>query len=296
MTARGPGGESLWTWSARLAAPPVNAAGASGSYQFVERADAIVVTGPAGELQFDRRTGNLVSWKRGAASAPLGPGPVPQAFVRRDRSHAPLSIGGNLVSLSARRAAREIVVDARYGGGMLRRAVWTLGGSNDGVRLDYEYEFDGEADLLGVSFALPPSGVTSKRWLGRGPYRAYRNRLEGARFDVHQLAFNDPVPGQSFSYPEFKGYFRDWQWLEIEAEGGTLSVENRTNVPYFGLYGPRDGEPPMLSFPDTGLALLHVIPAIGNKFDTPDQLGPQSRTPKAAGVHKGSVVFHFAAR
>ena len=73
-------------------------------------------------------------------------------------------------------------------------------------------------------------------------------------------------------------------------------MENRSNVPFFGLYGPRDGEPPMLAFPDTGLALLHVIPAIGNKFDTPDQLGPQSRTPKVSGIQRGSVVLRFAAR
>jgi hypothetical protein len=270
--------------------------GASGPPpSFREEADALIVSGPAGELRFDRRTGDLAAWKRGAATAPVAAGPMAQAFVRRDRAHMP--VGGNrtLVSLSARTQGRAVVVDARYTG-TLRQATWTFGAGTDAVQLDYEYAFDGNADLVGVSFALPATGITSKRWLGRGPYRAYRNRLEGTVFDLHQVAWNDPVPGQSFVYPEFKGYFQDWDWLLLETTIGHLTVENRSGVPFFGLYGPRDGEPPMLAFPDTGLALLDVIPAIGNKFDTPDQLGPQSRTPTVSGVRRGSIVLRFVAK
>ena len=123
-----------------------------------------------------------------------------------------------------------------------------------------------------------------------------RNRLEGGVFDLHRLGYNDPVPGQSFAYPEFKGYFRDWRWLQLKAGESQLTVDNASNVPFFGLYGPRDGEPAMLAFPDTGLSLLDIIPAQGTKFDTPDQLGPQSRTPQAGGVRRGSIVMRFTAK
>jgi hypothetical protein len=164
----------------------------------------------------------------------------------------------------------------------------------DSVRLDYEVAHDGDIDVLGVSFGLPIDGVKSKRWLGRGPYRVYRNRLEGGVFDLHEVEFNDPVPGKTFDYPEFKGYFREWEWLHLETDAGLLAVENAGGVPFFGLYGPRDGEIPMMAFPDTGLSLLHVIPAQGTKFDTPDGLGPQSRTPGSQGAYKGSVVLRFA--
>ena len=143
---------------------------------------------------------------------------------------------------------------------------------------------------------MPAGAFTGKRWLGRGPYRVYRNRLEGGLLDLHEVAYNDPIPGQSFDYPEFKGYFRDWQWLELELEGITLTVENGSHIPFFGLFGPRDGEPPMLAFPDTGLAFLDVIPAHGTKFDMPDQLGPQSRTPAVSGVKQGSLVLRLASR
>jgi hypothetical protein len=82
----------------------------------------------------------------------------------------------------------------------------------------------------------------------------------------------------------------------LETAGGTLTVENGSHIPFFGLFGPRDGEPPMLGFPDTGLAFLDVIPAHGTKFDPPDQLGPQSRTPRVSGIKRGSVEFRFVTR
>jgi hypothetical protein len=110
------------------------------------------------------------------------------------------------------------------------------------------------------------------------------------------VSWNDPVPGQSFTYPEFKGYFRDWRWLQLEASDAVFVAENVSNVPFFGLYGPRDGEPPMLAFPDTGLAFLDIIPAQGTKFDTPDQLGPQSQTPRTAGSRRGSIIMRFTGR
>ena len=296
VTARGPAGESLWTWSAGIRQAPARAGrGNRAAVDVREEKDALVVSGSAGELRFDRGTGNLVEWRRGGVLAPLGAGLAAHAFLRKGRTHAAVPDQRELLSLSSRREGGDVVIEARYRG-ILERATWRVGARSGGVRLEYELAYDGDIDLLGVGFGLPPGAVSSKRWLGRGPYRAYRNRLEGTVFDVHEVAFNDPVPGQSFTYPEFKGYFRDWRWLELQAAGGTLSVENLSAVPFFGLHGPRDGEPPMLAFPDTGLAFLHVIPAQGTKFDTPDQLGPQSQTPKVSGKQTGAVRLTFRPR
>jgi hypothetical protein len=135
--------------------------------------------------------------------------------------------------------------------------------------------------------------VQAKRWLGRGPYRVYRNRREGGVLQVHELAFNDPIPGQTYAYPEFKGYFGDWAWIRLETVDGPIMITNDTGIPFLGLFAPRDGDPPMQTFPATGLAFLEVIPAIGTKFDPPDDLGPQSQTPRVSGVKTGAVVFRF---
>ncbi len=296
FTARGPAGEPLWTWSAQVrhmrGAP---SASGGGTTAVREEKDALVVAGAGGELRFDRQTGVLSEWRQGGRIAPLASGPRARAYVRRDRTHLPIPNDAALISLSSRHEGRNVIVEARYAG-ILRRATWRIGSEGDGVILECEYSHDGEADLLGVGFDLPAAGVAAKRWLGRGPYRSYRNRLEGGLFDDHRVEYNDPVPGRSFTYPEFKGYFRDWRWLQLETTDGTITVENRSDVPFFGLYGPRDGEPAMLAFPDTGLAFLDIVPAQGTKFDTPDQLGPQSRTPTAHGTRRTSVTLRFVPR
>ncbi len=189
VTAKGANGESLWTWSARLRPAAARKSDASGRPPSLrEEADALIVAGPAGELRFDRRTGDLAAWKRGAATAPIAAGPMAQAFVRRDRAHScPWAATARWCRC---RPARTVAwwsstpgTPGRCAGRRGRSAQ-----EADAVQLDYEYAFDGDADLVGVSLALPATGITSKRWLGRGPYRVYRNRLEGTVFDLHQVA------------------------------------------------------------------------------------------------------------
>jgi hypothetical protein len=296
VTARGPAGEGLWTWSAQTEggwAPGRLAAGTAGEVAMREGVDTLTVAGPAGELRFDRATGRLLEWRRGDHLVPLGQGPLARAFVRTDRTHAPVEDAARLVSLTPRRQGRDLVIDARYEG-VLKRASWRFARGSDAVVFDYELEYGGAIDVLGVGFDLPSGSLAAKRWVGRGPYRVYRNRLDGGIFNLHEVAWNDPVPGQSFTYPEFKGYFREWRWLDLETGAGTLSVENLSGVPFFGLDAPRDGEPAMLAFPDTGLAFLDVIPAQRNKFDPPETLGPQSKTPGGVGLRQGSVSLRFS--
>ena len=43
-------------------------------------------------------------------------------------------------------------------------------------------------------------------WVGDGPYRVWKNRREGVTFGVHSKNYNNTVTGQSWNYPEFKGY------------------------------------------------------------------------------------------
>jgi hypothetical protein len=112
---------------------------------------------------------------------------------------------------------------------------------------------------------------------------------------LHETAYNDPVPGETYAYPEFKGYFDTWRWLTLSTSSERVTVENIGAVPYFGLYQPRGGVHPVLELPDVGWSFLHVIPAMGTKFDLPEELGPQSqpRTPRA--VQRGELRIEFQA-
>ena len=54
------------------------------------------------------------------------------------------------------------------------------------------------------------------KWLGRGPYRVWKNRLKGQQFGVWHKRYNNTITGASWDYPEFKGYHADLYWVVIE--------------------------------------------------------------------------------
>ena len=174
-------------------------------------------------------------------------------------------------------------------GGPLREITWSI--RNDALVLRYVIDYRGAADLLGLSFDVPEGNVTGKRWVGAGPYRIWKNRDAGVTFGLHEAKYSRAVPGESFFYPEFHGFFGAWQWLELNTRDGELAVRNLGNVPYFGLYTPPGGEKPILELPELGLSFLHAIPAIGTKFALADVLGPQSQPTPIDGEIRGEIAF-----
>jgi hypothetical protein len=52
---------------------------------------------------------------------------------------------------------------------------------------------------------------------------------------------------------------------------------------------------PVLELPNVGWSFLHVIPAMGTKFDLPEKLGPQSQPRTLRGVQRGELRLDFEA-
>ncbi len=208
----------------------------------------------------------------------------------------PKLVGGRLGKsrLIARQDGDSLVIDGQYEGDM-KQVRWTVYPTG-WLRLEYEYMLAGELGLFGVGFDYPESQMRSMRFLGEGPYRVWKNRLKGGVLDVWSNGFKGHVPGVTWDYPEFKGYYRDWRWVVFETEQGKITLVNETPELFLGVYTPNDGPAPAntkLNVPATGLALLHGIPAIGTKFSKPEVLGPESRKNQAAGTYRGTVWFHF---
>ena len=138
--------------------------------------------------------------------------------------------------------------------------------------------------------------MKAMRRLGDGPYRFYKNRLKGGRLDVWENNYKDHSPGVTWDFPEFRGYYADWIWTVLETSEGTITLVNASDDLYLGLYRPKDGAEPAktkLDIPNTGLALLHGIPAIGTKVKKAAQLGPQSQKNIASGLYEGVVYLKF---
>jgi len=165
------------------------------------------------------------------------------------------------------------------------------------VLLSAKATFNGVVDLMGICFDYPEDKVQSKRWVGRGPYRVWQNRLEGPQYGYWQTDYNDPIPGESWIYPEFKGYFAGVQWMQLKTSEGIigLSPSDVLQHPiYVGVFTPRDGRDHILyDLPQTGISLLDIIPAVRNKVNTTDLNGPSAQPHFVTGSHVYSLKLHF---
>jgi hypothetical protein len=289
LTACDPRKQQLWTWSWDL----------QGIKRYVDRCvvrdstdqlavaqsgNAVRVTAGNLGLAIDGNNGSLVR--------------VTRAGQEIDFGNGPRLIGGEgrVKGITTRQSEDRgsVQVHVEYDGAM-RQATWTVYPTG-WISLDYEYELNGQFDIFGVSFDYPESKMEVMRFLGQGPYRVWKNRLKGGTFNVWSNKYKNDIPGVTWDFPEFKGYYRDWRWVVFSTAQGDITIVNATPELFLGVYRPNDGPAPAntkLNLPDTGIALLHGIPAIGTKFDKPEVLGPQSQKNKASGVYKGTVWFHF---
>ncbi len=293
----GPGGEELWTESwplpgALALRTPARKGDAVGevpeaTVELREEEDDLTVRVGRVHLGFNRKTGRLERFQSGEGTLSLTNGP------RAAAGDAPLQ------ALTARREGNDVVVAATYSGA-LRRVIWRI--APDGwVDCAWELVPVAGADAQGVCFDYPEAHVRGKTWLGEGPYRAWRNRRTGGRFGLWSNAYNDTITGWSgWVYPEFKGCFAEVRWLGLETAEGRLEVVPGTDDLYVQVLRP--SFPPgelqastRVDLPEAGLALLHVIPAIGTKFSRPEMGGPQGEPVPLPEVYRGAVRLRYAA-
>jgi hypothetical protein len=177
----------------------------------------------------------------------------------------------------------DYVLEVLYEGAM-QKAVYRML-ANGWLRMEYEYLPKGEFDYLGVNFDYPEEKVTGVKWLGRGPYRVWKNRMKGMAFGTWQKDYNDAITGETWEYPEFKGYHSNLFWAVIENEEYPITVMSATEDIFLRLFTPTPPEgayndntaPP---FPEGDISFMNGISPIGTKFLQAEQLGPQGQKNK----------------
>ena len=297
VAAKDPAGRILWTWSwswqpalAYAGPPPTERAK---PLQRFQENGLLVLRGSSVEARFDPVTGELAALSHAGRTFSIR-GPHLVAYRRHARNFADVSGPHELASFQASVAGSQATVEATYSG-PLHAVRWHISDSGD-LQLDYAGIFDGTADIFGVAFDYPEKNVKAKRWLGGGPYHVWQNRLKGTALDVWQNAYNDTVPGETWIYPEFKGFFSGWKWAVLSTTEGDLALLNEGDSPYLGVYRPNDGRVgPMLNLPPLGIGAYSVIPAMANKNHVPDLIGPHSQPATLSGVFRGSLRLRFQA-
>ena len=208
-----------------------------------------------------------------------------------------LNESGRLVEITRRGTNLALVNGPRVVGGTLGKVDWQF--RDDGwLQCKYTYTATGTNDAIGVLFDYPEQLVKRKRWLGDGPYRVWKNRLGGGTLGVWENDYNNTITGYSdWVYPEFKGFFANVRWLQLETTEGLITVVPE-NIPYVQVLTPE--QPPAnlvantkMNVPQCGLGFMHAIPAMGSKFKGPESTGPQGQPNIGQGEYSGTVSFYF---
>ncbi|MDO9374303.1 MAG: glycoside hydrolase family 2 TIM barrel-domain containing protein [Ferruginibacter sp.] len=218
-------------------------------------------------------------------------------------ANGPVLVQGSGKLLTGRQfmEGKDAVVEFRFEGDM-HYTRWKMHGSG-WVSLEYEYELNGVYPFAGVSFSYPENFVLGARWLGKGPYRQWKNRMAGTPLNVWQNLYNDTKTGYSpMIYPEFKGYYGNVKWMEFNTVEGKFTVASKDSglfVRLFDFYGLSGNmKPAHPELPAGNISFLDCIPPIGTKlalnitYNTA-ALGPQSEQTKIQGTKKRTLYFYF---
>ena len=191
------------------------------------------------------------------------------------------------------------VVEFNYDGDM-KFVRWTMHPSG-WLELDYAYALEGNFDFTGVTFNYPEKQVVNIRWLGKGPYRVWKNRPQGMAFDVWAKLYNNTQTGASpWIYPEFKGYHGDMVWTEFSTMDGRFVVASANDNMFLRLFDFQalDGAEVHPPLPGGDISFLDHIPATGTKMATninqrPNVFGPTSQLNEVNGTFTRKLYFYF---
>jgi len=177
------------------------------------------------------------------------------------------------------------------------RLAWTLL-ANGWIRIEADYVLNGEYDFAGISFSYPETEVKGVRLLADGPYHVWKNRLQGVTAGLYDKPYNNTITGQTWDYPEFKGFYSGFQAVRIETTSRPLTLVSDDEGLYLRLYTP--GRPDYFSrnvqavFPNGDISVLNCIPPVGTKFSRADQEGPSGAKNHFTGERcRYTVYLHF---
>ena len=294
LTATDPYGEEIFTWSHKLMTRPGilnkrNLRKNTQQYSYTENDDQLVVQHGKRQYTFSKKTGMLMGVQVDGKKLSFGNGPRFVAAKRSDRSQDGFYNHDDKEAFKKKTQYSEYADQGAFAGftfsdstlvanyqhGSLEKVTWRFL-ADGGVYMDARSNFFGVVDLMGVCFDYPEQMMKSKQWVGKGPYRVWQNRQEGPQYGLWQNDYNDPIPGETWEYPEFKGYFSNVTWMQFNTTEGRFGIEGLGLK--VGVYTPRDGRDHILyTLPETGIALLNVIPAVRNKVNTTDLNGPSAQ-------------------
>lgn len=302
-------GRQINTWSWPITTPEEMAKRlqpqATGTVTAREEAGRIIMSANNVEVTIDRKTGLLLSTKNSKSTLSLKNGPVlltpgsgtttgggfgnNNANATAATAATPVSIAPPTITQSD--AGGNHVVKVVYGQDNQRfQFTWTMMPSGI-LQLRYQYQPPNTRgggprtnhEMLGITFDYPEENVKGIQLVANGPYRVYKNRLKGTTFNTWNKPYNNSVTGETWQYPEFKGYYSNFYAGKLQTKESDFAVYTETENLFLHLFNPAvpkglGNANSMAVYPKSGgISFMHGITAIGTKSQRREDLGPQSQ-------------------
>ncbi len=273
ITAKDPHGKEICTWSVPLnmhvrREVSINELPA---IQAAQEQNTLVIRQGKIAVHFDTATGYLSKIMKGDSLLSLSGGPVLAGFEQQKTSFIHKKEGDNYI------------VEAAYkGNNNWLNVTWTFS-PGQLVKLAYTFSQRGEADFMGITFNYPEEKVKGMKWLGRGPYHVWKNRLKGQQYGVWEKAYNNTITGErGWQYPEFKGNHAEVTWVTVQTNEFPFTVYTEDKKLFFQMLKPESpkgayNNNTTVSYPAGNIGFLNAIQPIGTKFQPASSMGPQSQ-------------------
>jgi len=178
---------------------------------------------------------------------------------------------------------------------------WTMvpGGT---LKLDYSYTLSGSFDYAGITFSYPENQVTGAMLMANGPYHVWKNRLKGPEFGIFDKKYNNTITGESWDYPEFKGYYSNFYAVKLQTKELPVTIITPTPGLFLHLFTPGEAKfskrgmrgevnPP---FPSGNISFLNAISPIGTKFTKAEAEGPSAQKNVFNGEKFSGTIYIMA--
>lgn len=254
------------------------------------------------KIVFDSKTGLILEVRQEGKLVPLTNGPIP------------LGMQAEYLEGKTREDAEGAYFTAKYKGmvdsiqwkldknGLLTMEALTLNRSGRSGGFD-DANGARNISLFGFTFDYPEEKVKSVQWMGRGPYRVWRNRIPGTNYGLWEKEYNNTITGESdygLVYPEFKGFHANLYWCQFRTDS-PFTVYSESDGVYLHLFTPEEPkgmagrDKTMPDFPSGDLSFLYEIPGIRD-FKPLHQHGPRSQPPSIrikSGDDGIKMILHF---
>lgn len=274
ITATDRTGRQLYTWSWPITTPKEMAQRllpkSTATVNAKEDNGRIVLKANGVEVTIDQKTGMLLGAKNAKGSISLKNGPV---LIQGEATTATVKLRDTLGAH---------VVDVAYEGKQRYRFTWTMMPSGV-LQLKYQFRPDNGEEMLGVTFDYPEAIVTGIQLVSSGPYHVYKNRIKGTTFNTWAKPYNNTATGETWEYPEFKGYYSNFYACRLQTKEAPFSVFTESENLFLHLLNPAvprglGRANSMAVYPKSGgLSFMEGITAIGTKSQKKEDLGPQSQ-------------------